>query len=258
MASGSWRRGPVGPPPRDGSSEESQRPPAMTAQAKQRASTPAGAANGPAAANGVAEMTGVVLAGGRARRMGGQDKGLIRVLGRPMVAHIVERLRPQVAQLLINANRNAAAYADIGRCAVIPDRSGDYAGPLAGMASGLAAAATPLVLSVPCDSPLIAPELAVRLQHALREREAEIAVATDGERLQPVFALLRRGLLPDLEHYLAAGERKIDRWYARHGMVEVDFADRREMFLNINAPQDLEALETLMKSHGSGLRSPGG
>ena len=188
------------------------------------------------------DITGVVLAGGRARRMGGEDKGLVQLAGRAMVEYVVEALRPQVGRLLLNANRNAERYAALTGCEVVADVVGDYAGPLAGMASALEAADTPLVLSAPCDSPLVAPDLAARMHAALRADGAEIAVARDADRLQPVFALLARALLPDLRAALEAGERKIDRWYATHRVTEVDFSDHASMFLNINTPEERDAL----------------
>ena len=197
-------------------------------------------------------LTGVVLAGGLARRMGGRDKGLIEVGGRPMIAYIVERLRPQVDVLLVNANRNAEAYAGITGCRVIPDRVGDFAGPLAGMASALEAARGGWVLTVPCDSPLIATDLARRLQEAASTRAAEIAVATDGQRMQPVFALLHCSLLADLLRYLDDGGRKIDRWYARRRTVEVDLSDRGDTFLNVNTPEEQRRIEERLRACARG------
>jgi len=188
------------------------------------------------------DVTGVVLAGGRARRMGGEDKGLIELAGRRMVEFVVDALRPQVGALLINANRNPEHYRKLTGLDVLADELGDFAGPLAGMASALAAARTPLLLSVPCDSPLVASDLAMRLHAALTRDRADIAVARDSDRMQPVFALMRCELLADLRAALGRGERKIDRWYASHRVVEVDFSDQPQMFLNINTPDELDAL----------------
>lgn len=188
-------------------------------------------------------VTGAVLAGGRARRMGGEDKGLVPLGGEPMVARVIAALRPQVATVLINANRNAARYREIGRCEVLGDEVEGYAGPLAGMATVLRAAATPFVLTVPCDSPLVAADLGARLHAALSAAGAELAVAHDGERLQPVFALLRRELLDSLLDFLGAGERKIDRWYATRRMACADLSDRPETFENVNTPLERAALE---------------
>ncbi|MDH3862388.1 MAG: molybdenum cofactor guanylyltransferase [Gammaproteobacteria bacterium] len=187
-------------------------------------------------------VTGVILAGGKATRMGGVDKGLVPINGRPMIAWVIDALRPQVTDLLINANRSHDRYRDFG-CAVIDDGDSDFRGPLAGMVSGMRAARTPYIAVVPCDSPLIGAELVQRLYAAAASSGAPIAVAHDGERLQPVFALLSRDLLDDLAGYLDEGERKIDRWYARHGYERVDFSDVAESFANINAPDDKRALE---------------
>lgn len=191
-----------------------------------------------------APITGVILAGGMARRMGGIDKGLVEVAGRPLIGHVIEALAPQVGTLLINANRNADTYRALG-CRVVRDQLEDFQGPLAGMASALAAAEDDLVLCVPCDSPLLPADLASRLREALQAEQAELATAFCG-RLQPVFVLLRRHLLDDLRAALTAGERKIDRWYATRRMVQVDFSDRPEGFLNINTPEQQAELEALL------------
>lgn len=191
------------------------------------------------------DVTAVVLAGGRATRMGGQDKGLVTVAGKPMIAWVLEALAPQAGRRLINANRNLDAYAAFG-CEVVPDTEAGFLGPLAGLAAALAVARSDFVLTVPCDSPLLAPDLAERLHAASLQSGADIAVAHDGERLQPVFALYRREVAPSLATYLAGGGRKIDRWYAAHSLVEVDFSDRRESFLNVNDPAGREALEARM------------
>ncbi len=193
-----------------------------------------------------AQITGVVLAGGLARRMGGADKGLVQVRGAPMVSHVVAALRPQVGTLIINANRNLEEYAQLGDCEVIPDMVGDFAGPLAGMASAMQATNTPYLVTVPCDSPIVAPDFVRRLYAALVEHDAEISVATDGERMQPVFAMLYCDLLTDLLEYLEAGQRKIDRWYQQRRLAQTDFSDRIEMFLNINTPAERERMEQRM------------
>ena len=196
------------------------------------------------------EITAVVLAGGKARRMGGEDKGLVEVAGRPMVAHAIDALRPQTAEVIVNANRNAGSYRAITGCRVIADTMGDFAGPLAGMASALEASTTRLLLTAPCDSPLVTGELGRRLHAALTRAGAEIAVAHDGERMQPVFALLTRDLLPDLLAFLAAGERKIDTWYATRHAVTADFSDILDTFLNVNTPQERDRLEQRLARRG--------
>ena len=196
------------------------------------------------------EVTAVVLAGGKARRMGGEDKGLVEVAGRPMVAHTIEALRPQAAEVVVNANRNADAYRTVTGCRVIADTVEGFAGPLAGMASALQASATGLVLTAPCDSPLVTRELGPRLHGAMARAGAEIAVAHDGERMQPVFALLATDVLPDLLAFLAAGERKIDTWYATRHAVTADFSDMLDTFLNVNTPQERDRLERRLAPSG--------
>ena len=190
-----------------------------------------------------ADITGVVLAGGRARRMGGEDKGLIRVGGDAMVVHALRALEPQVGALVINANRNRDRYAELGRCEVIGDADGDFAGPLAGMASAMGRAETRFILTVPCDSPLIAPDLGERLYRALVAEDAQISVAHDGRRLQPVFALLDCALRASIVDYLASGGRKIDTWYAEQRLALGELADHPDTFLNVNTPEDRDILE---------------
>jgi molybdopterin-guanine dinucleotide biosynthesis protein A len=190
-------------------------------------------------------VTGLVLAGGQARRMGGEDKGLIELCGRPMVDHALAALAPQVDALLVNANRHLdryRAYALAHGAGLVSDALEGYQGPLAGIARGLAECTTEFLVCVPCDSPLIADDLVARLQAARRAADAELSVAFC-DRLQPVFALLPRALLPSLEAYLAAGDRKIDRWYHQHRVAEADFSDRPEQFLNVNTPEEHAALE---------------
>jgi molybdenum cofactor guanylyltransferase len=186
--------------------------------------------------------TAVILAGGMARRMGGQDKGLIGINGRPMIEYIIDALKPQVDHILINANRNIEQYERYGY-PVIKDMMGDYFGPLVGMASGLQACNSDLVLSVPCDSPFVPPVLAARLNTALIENQADISVANDSERMQPVFALIRKHLLDSLLAYLNDGGRKIDTWYAEHELALADFSDWPDAFININTPEDKALVE---------------
>ena len=189
------------------------------------------------------DITGVVLAGGRGKRMGGVDKGLVDLHGRPMVMHVIDTLHPQVGRIIINANRNVDKYEALGY-EVISDIVGDYFGPLAGMASAMQAASTAYVLTVPCDSPMIEDDLAVRLYRALAHEKADASIAHDGERVHPVFALLKRDLLPSLQSYLESGERKIDRWLHQHKLAVAYFKDKPETFLNVNNPDDREALES--------------
>lgn len=196
-------------------------------------------------------VTGVVLAGGRATRMGGEDKGLVRLAGRPMVEHVLRALVPQVSTVVINANRNRARYAAFGY-PVMADDMTDFQGPLAGMCAALAAVRTELTLFVPCDSPLLPPDLADRLMRALTGADSEIAVAFGAQRLQPVFALMQTALEPSLRAYLAAGGRKIDRWYAQHRCAHADFSDAPDTFVNVNTPEERDLLSARLGAVSSG------
>lgn len=189
------------------------------------------------------EITGVILAGGRAQRMGGIDKGLILLNGKPMVEHVIAALRAEVDNLLISANRNPEQYAAFGY-PVVPDIMDGYLGPLAGMASGMQAAKTRYIVTAPCDSPLIANNLVQRLCETLIRDDADICTAHDGERMHPVFAVIRCELLPFLLDYLNAGQRKIDRWYAQHRLAVAYFRDKPEAFLNVNSLEQRAELES--------------
>lgn len=195
------------------------------------------------------QITGVILAGGRGQRMGGVDKGLVALGGKPMVALALDALRPQVGTILINANRNIDEYAAFGH-EVVSDGFEGFLGPLAGLASAMQAAKTDYLLTVPCDSPLLARDLAARLYAALRGNDADISVAHDGERLHPVFALLKRPLLPSLLDYLSEGGRKIDVWFARHALAIADLRDRADTFINVNSPEERAALEARLTVAG--------
>jgi molybdenum cofactor guanylyltransferase len=193
------------------------------------------------------DITGVILAGGRAQRMGGVDKGLIILNGKPMIEHVIATLRAEIDNLLINANRNQEQYAAFGY-PVIPDIMDGYLGPLAGIASGMRAASTPYIVTAPCDSPLIASNLVQRLHAALTREGADISVAHDGERMHPVFALMRRDLLPSLLDFLDTGQRKIDRWYAQHRLAVAFFRDQPEAFRNVNSPEERAELESELEA----------
>jgi molybdopterin-guanine dinucleotide biosynthesis protein A len=191
-------------------------------------------------------LTGVVLAGGRAQRMGGRDKGLLSLAGVPMVEHVLKTLEPQVGCILINANRHQDRYAVYGY-PVVPDILEGFYGPLAGMASAMRAVATPYIITVPCDSPFVPPDLARRLYEALVANRAELSAAHDGERLQPVFSLLCCSLQEDLMNYLQGGGRKIETWYDQHRLAIADFSDRKDAFININTPEEIQAVESRLK-----------
>lgn len=187
------------------------------------------------------KITGVILAGGLGRRMGGVDKGLQDLRGRPLVSWAMERLAPQVDELLINANQNADRYGALGH-PVIADRIPDFAGPLAGLHAALTAARHPLVATAPCDSPFLPADLVSRLLAALQAREADLAVARTADQSHPVFCLCRREVLPHLAAFLAGGGRKVQVWLATLAMVEVPFDDEADAFANINTPEQLARL----------------
>ncbi|PKO63890.1 MAG: molybdenum cofactor guanylyltransferase MobA [Betaproteobacteria bacterium HGW-Betaproteobacteria-16] len=187
-------------------------------------------------------ISGIVLAGGLGRRMGGVDKGLMPFAGKPMIAHVLERLRPQVDEIIISANREIGRYAAYG-FPVIADEIKGYAGPLAGLHRGMCMAQHPLLLSVPCDSPLLPADLAGRLLKALQENGADLALARTGNRTHPVFCLCRSSLKDHLYHYLQADGRKMSDWHDTLKVVEVSFDDEPQAFANINTPEELESVQ---------------
>ncbi len=189
------------------------------------------------------QITGIILAGGMGRRMGGMDKGLLPFHGKPLVVCVLERLLPQVDEVLINANREIEAYIQFGY-PVIADLIPGYAGPLAGLQCGMTKAQYSLLLTVPCDSPFLPLDLVSRLLAALQQTDADLAVARTGNQLQPAFCLCRSSLLPNLTQFLQAGGRKLGLWQAELNKVEVSFDDQTEAFANINTPAELAGLES--------------
>lgn len=183
--------------------------------------------------------------------MSGEDKGLIVFRGQPLVLYALEALCSVAGRVLINANRNQDRYARFG-FPVIADATSAFDGPLAGLLSAMKAASTAYVMAVPCDSPMMTGDLLRRLATQLVDREAEVCVAHDGERLHPVFLLAERNLMDSLEAYLVSGERKIDLWLARHRLAVADYSDHPELFANVNTPDDLAALEARWKVAQSG------
>jgi molybdenum cofactor guanylyltransferase len=210
------------------------------------------------------DVTALVLAGGRGARMGGVDKGLQMLDGTPLVGHVLQRLRTQRGVLprvcMINANRHLQAYERFG-VAVVPDEDPEaFAGPLAGFLTGLEHCPTPWMLTAPCDTPLLAPDLLERLSAAIVETGADLAMASAPEqagevaRPQPVFCLLPKRLSQDLRAFLQAGGRKIDVWTARHRCALVPFdrpGDDPRAFLNINTLAELQALEPSPPDHNT-------
>ncbi len=198
-------------------------------------------------------ITGLVLAGGRGSRMGGADKGLQIYQGQPLALHALARLRPQVGPLMINANRNLAAYAALG-APVWPDPLPDFPGPLGGLLAGLQHCETPYLATVPCDTPRFPADLVERLAHGLVQAQADVAMAVtreiagptpggaaEGPRAQPVFALVRADRLNSLLACLQSGERRAAVWMRQQRCVEVLFGDSAA-FTNANTLADLQAL----------------
>lgn len=196
------------------------------------------------------EITGLILAGGQGRRMGGVDKGLQRLDGQPLVRHALRRLAPQVGSVFISANRHPADYAALG-VPVLPDTLPDFPGPLAGWLAGLERCATPWLMSVPCDTPRFPLDCVARLAEAAGRSGADVAWAATWEndatggpprlRAQPVFCLLRRTLAPHLAAFVASGERRVGHWLAQQTGVRVVFDDARA-FVNANTLDELAGL----------------
>ena len=204
------------------------------------------------------QITGIVLAGGRGSRMGGVDKGLQPYKGTSLIKHTLLGLQPQVGQLLINANRNLDIYHAFGTefsAEVLTDSLADFAGPLAGFLVGLQHCKTPLLMTIPCDTPRFPADLTSRLAEALVQQHADIAMVSspDGEgilRHQPVFCLMRKELLGSLQTFTSAGGRKIGAWAAQHKLARVDFNqahDDPRAFYNANTLQDLQQLDLYEK-----------
>ncbi|HMI75529.1 MAG TPA: molybdenum cofactor guanylyltransferase MobA [Steroidobacteraceae bacterium] len=189
-------------------------------------------------------VTGLVLAGGRGTRMGGVDKGLQMHLGVPLAQYALERLRPQVGALMLNANRNLDAYKSMG-APVWPDEIPEYPGPLAGMLAGLTHCSTPYLATVPCDTPNFPPDVVARLAEAL-EIDGEMATAytqeAEGLRAQPVFCLMKASLRDSLNAFIRSGERKTGLFAARHHSTRVVFHDPAA-FANANTLDELADLQ---------------
>jgi molybdopterin-guanine dinucleotide biosynthesis protein A len=188
-------------------------------------------------------VTGILLAGGQGRRMGGVDKGLQPLRGKPMVAWVIARFEPQVDELLVNANQNLERYGEFGH-RVVPDTVGGFAGPLAGLHRGLSEARHELVATVPCDSPFLPLDLVPRLRDAIETAQADLAVARTGDQPHPVFCLCRKAVLGSLTAFLESGGRKVDAWYAALKVVEVRFDDNADAFSNINTQAELRGVES--------------
>ena len=191
------------------------------------------------------EITGLILAGGRGMRMGGVDKGLQTLQGKPMILHVIQRLQPQVDRIMINANQNLDRYREFN-FPVCADEKNDYAGPLAGMQAGLIHCETAYMLTAPCDTPMLPTDLVTQLATAVEKSTADIAVANtkqhDRIQRQPVFCLMKKTVLTDLTAALERGVRKVDLWLAEKNVVDVVFDDETA-FANINTLEELNHIQ---------------
>ncbi len=187
-------------------------------------------------------VTLAILAGGRARRMGGEDKGLLTVAGKPMIQHVLDRVRQPGQPTLVIANRHQAQYAELGY-PVFSDALADFPGPLAGVEVALQHADTEWVLICPCDTPRLPDNLVARMLATRQQHQTELVVAHDGEHEHAVVLLLSRALLPSLNAYLAGGDRKVDLWYQQHTVARCYFEGQADAFANINTPEQRQQLE---------------
>lgn len=191
------------------------------------------------------DLTGLILAGGRATRLGGRDKGLIELGGRALVDYAIATLLPLTPRILISANRHRTDYASRG-WPVLTDALADYPGPLAGILTALEQLDGARLLVMPCDTPLASPALLDRLVAAQDSQGGVACLARDGERLQPTFCLLRRETAPSLRRFLASGERRTQLWLQSLEPVIVDCSDHPEWFANVNTPDDLQRIEAMI------------
>lgn len=203
-------------------------------------------------------LVGIVLAGGKSSRMGGGDKCLLPLGGQPILAHVIERLKPQVAELIISANGDPARFSEFG-LPVVADRIGGYAGPLAGILAGLEWVRTSrpqsrFVVTAASDTPLLPADLVDRLWSATGGGRPNLAVARSAEGMHPVFGLWPLALATDLEASLMAGHRKVSKWVRQHQAIEVMFAPAKiesrsiDPFFNINRPEELDAAEAFLRA----------
>ncbi|MDO9422828.1 MAG: molybdenum cofactor guanylyltransferase MobA [Methylobacter sp.] len=197
--------------------------------------------------NSQTKVAGVILAGGRARRMNNQDKGLVKFKGRPMVSYALAALVPVVDCVFINANRNIDQYREFG-WPVISDQTDGFDGPLAGVLTAMIHADADVLVVLPCDLPFIKTEHLQKLLSARAENNVDVAVAFDGVRLHPVFFAVKTALQTSLQDYLAGDRRKVATWLAQQNFVPVDFSYEPEIFSNINTMAELSVLEGVNRS----------
>jgi len=194
-------------------------------------------------------VNALILAGGRSSRMQFQDKGLMRLNNKPMVAQIVQRLKPQVKEILISANNNLDVYQEYSEC-VLEDEFDDFRGPIAGICEGLKTTSTDFLLVVPCDGPRLPMDLARRMLASCLKEGSLLATVHDGQFKQPTYSLIHKSLLANAKDFLIRGERKLGQWLKENHSTLVDYSDQPEAFVNINSVEQLQELETRSLQQG--------
>lgn len=182
------------------------------------------------------DITAVVLAGGQATRLQGQDKGLVLFNNKPLISYVIDIIHQDVDSILVSANRNIGLYQEFGE--VVTDELINFQGPLSGISAALNKTKTPYLLIVPCDGPFINRVLIQRLIKGMNQTDVKLCVATDGVKMHPTFALIDVNLKDNLNEFLAQGDRKLGFWFKRNHALEVDFSDQKKLFINLNSPED--------------------
>jgi molybdenum cofactor guanylyltransferase len=188
------------------------------------------------------DITGVILAGGQARRMQGDDKGLLELSGKPMIEHVLERIKPQTGSIIISANRNLEKYSRYGY-PVLEDTISGYQGPLAGILSAMIHVGTGYIFTVPCDTPYLPRDLLNKMLDTMHTDNKNICVAFDGQHIHPVIALISCELKNSLEQFLKSGQRKAEIWVKEQNTAVADFSDCADAFVNINTYKDKDLIE---------------
>ncbi|MCP3849024.1 MAG: molybdenum cofactor guanylyltransferase MobA [Gammaproteobacteria bacterium] len=187
------------------------------------------------------KISGLILAGGRSSRMDGSDKGLLKLLDKPMIEHVINRLKPQVEEIIISANRHLESYQKFGYLVLVDDYD-DYRGPLAGISRGLSQTKSDYLLTVPCDGPLLPMDLGQRMLAAAQKEKVQAVLAFDGHYRQPTYNLIHKDLLPAINQSLENNEHKLGKWLMDNGAISLDFSDQKSAFVNVNTPDDLNLL----------------
>lgn len=193
------------------------------------------------------DITVVILAGGRGRRMGGKDKGLVPYGNIELIKHVIDAIAQQTTQIIINANRNLDQYRRFGY-PVVEDTLSGYQGPLSGFLASMSVVSTGYILTLPCDGPIVTKDYLQKMLQALNDSNSDLVVASDGNRMQPVYALIPVCLQQDLGQFLEGGDRKIDLWYARHNVNQVEFPSELGLFTNINTPEELSSKDQAIEN----------